>query len=52
MIFHSVVDSGFVISLTVSVHEALAVLGLPQVVRVRVIWLTLGLRLGLGLGLG
>ncbi len=41
MIFHSVVDSDFVISLTASTHKTFAVLGLPQVVRVRFIGLGL-----------
>ncbi len=33
VIFHSVVESGFVISLTASAHKIFAVLGLPQMVR-------------------
>ncbi len=48
VIFHSVVESDFVISLTASAHMIFDVLGLPQVVRA--IGLGLGLELWLRLG--
>ncbi len=55
VVFHSVVESDFVMSLTASAHMIFEILGIPQVVRAIVFGLGLGfelwLRLGLGLGL-